>query len=111
MVKKIRTLKERITGALDVPGVHPGDDRWGTAFHVFFDALRVGATLREALGLALDTVGCHDLALRNQAFVVFDMADAEGEMVQGEIKPQEPVRPRLIKPLIQKIIRWLTEKN
>ena len=107
-----RTLKERITAALDVDGVHPGDKRWYKAFHAFFDALRVGATLREALSLALDIVECHDLALRNQAFVAFDVAGAEAETAQGEIKPQGPARPRPpIKPLVKKAIKWLTESN
>ena len=111
MAKKIRTLKDRITNALDVEGVHPGDKRWYKAFHAFFDALRVGATLREALSLALDIVECDDMALRNKAFVAFDVAGAEEEMVQGDIKPQEPAKTKMIKLLIQKIIRWLTEKN
>jgi hypothetical protein len=112
MAKKIRTLKQRITAALDVDGVHPGDKRWYKAFHAFFDALRVGATLREALGLALDIVGCHDTGLRNQAYVAFDVAGAEAETAQGEIKPQGPVRPRPpIKPLVKKAIKWLTESN
>ncbi|XMB33806.1 hypothetical protein QQ965_03645 [Candidatus Saccharibacteria bacterium oral taxon 955] len=107
-----RTLKQRITAALDIDGVHPGDKRWYKAFHAFFDALRVGATLREALSLALDIVGCHDPGLRNQAFVVFDVAGAEAEMAQGEIKPQESARPRPpIKPLVKKAIKWLTESN
>lgn len=110
MARKARTLKERITDSLDVEGVHPGDDRWGEAFDAFFDALRAGATLREALDLSLDIVGCHNLQLRRQAYVAFDVAGAEAEMAQGEIKPQEPARPRTIRPLIEKTIQWLTEK-
>ncbi len=112
MAKKIRTLSERITAALDVPGVHPGDDSWYTAFNAFFNALRLGATIKDALNLALDTVKCDDMALRNQAFVAFDVAGAEAETAQGEIKPQGPARPRPpIKPLVKKAIKWLTESN
>ena len=111
MAKKIRTLSERITAALDVPGVHPGDDKWYMAFDTFFDALRVGAATRDALNTSLDIAKCDDMALRNQAFVAFDVAGAEGEMVQGEIKPQGPARPRLIRTLIHRAIKWLTEKN
>ena len=112
MAKKIRTLSERITAALDVPGVHPGDDSWYTAFDAFFDALRFGATTRDALNTTLDIAKCDDMALRNQAFVAFDVAGAESEMAQGEIKPQGPVRPRPpIKPLVKKVIKWLTESN
>lgn len=108
---KTRTLKQRITDALDVEGVHPGDYRWGEGFNAFFDALKDGATVREALNIALDMVGCYDLALRNRAFIVFDVAGAESEMAQGGIKPQEPDRPRPIGPLVKKAIQWLTEKN
>ena len=79
---------------MDVPGVHPGDDKWYMAFDT-----------------ALDIAKCDDMALRNQAFVAFDVAGAEGEMVQGEIKPQGPARPRLIRTLIHRAIKWLTEKN
>ena len=112
MAKKIRTLSERITAALDVPGVHPGDNSWYTGFNAFFDALRAGATTKDALNLTLDTVKCDDMALRNQAFVVFDVAGAGEEMVQGDIKPQGPARPRPpIKPLVKKAIKWLTESN
>lgn len=112
MAKKIRTLRDRITDALDVEGVHPGNSRWFKAFDAFFDALKAGATVKESLDLALDIVGCHDLALRRQAYVVFDVPEAEAEMAQGEIKPQEPDRPRRpIKPMIKKAIQWLTEKN
>lgn len=109
---KTRTLKKRITNALDIDGVHPGDDRWHGAFNAFFEALKTGATVKESLDLALDIVGCHDLALRRQAYVVFDIPEAEAEMAQGEIKPQEPDRPRRpIKPLIRRAIQWLTESN
>ena len=111
MAKKIRTLSERITAALDVPGVHPGDESWHKAFDAFFDALRLGATIKDALNLALDTVKCHDMGLRNLAFVAFDVAGAEAETAQGEIKPQGPARPRLIRTLIHRAIKWLTEKN
>jgi hypothetical protein len=106
-----RTLKQRITAALDVEGVHPGDYRWGKAFDIFFESLKDGATIREALNTALDMVGCHDMRLRNLAFVVFDVAGAEAEMAQGEIKPQGPARPRLIRTLLHRAIKWLTEKN
>lgn len=112
MAKKIRTLKERITDALDLEGVHPGDDSWHTAFNAFFEALKTGATIKEALNLALDTVRCYDMGLRNLAFVVFDVAGAEAETAQGGIKPQESARPRLLGPgIIRKVIQWLTEKN
>lgn len=111
MAKKIRTLRDRITDALDVEGVHPGNSRWFKAFDAFFDALKAGATIKQALNLALDIVKCHDMALRNKAFVVFDASGAEAEMAQGEIKPQGPVRPRLIRTLIHRAIKWLTEKN
>lgn len=111
MAKKIRTLKVRITNALDVEGVHPGDYKWGKAFDIFFESLKDGATIREALNIALDMVGCHDMSLRNLAFVVFDVAGAEAETAQGEIKPQGPVRPRPIRPLMKKAIKWLIEKN
>ena len=106
-----RTLKERITAALDVDGVHPGDYRWEKAFNIFFEALKDGATIRDALHIALDMVGCHDLELRNRAFVVFDLSGAEAETAQGEIKPQGPARPRLIRTLLHRAIKWLTEKN
>ena len=111
MAKKIRTLKVRITNALDVEGVHPGDYKWGKAFDIFFESLKDGATIREALNIALDMVGCHDMSLRNLAFVVFDVAGAEAETAQGEIKPQGPARLRLIRTLIHRAIKWLTEKN
>ena len=112
MAKKIRTLKERITDALDVEGVHPGDYRWGKAFDIFFESLKDGATIREALNIALDMVGCHDMSLRNLAFVAFDVAGAEAETAQGEIKPQGPARPRpRLMPLIKRVIKWLTENN
>ena len=112
MAKKIRTLRDRITDALDVEGVHPGNSRWFKAFDAFFDALKAGATIKQALNLALDIVKCHDMALRNQAFVAFDVAGAEAETAQGEIKPQESTRPRpRLMPLIKRAIKWLTESN
>ena len=66
------TLAQRITAALDAPGVHPGDERWFAGFDNFFAALKDGADLSTAVNTALDSVGCSDLNARKRAFNAFD---------------------------------------
>ena len=66
------TLLQRITAALDVDGVHPGNDTWFTGRDQFFASLADGADLTAALNSALDVVGCTDLGARKRAFNAFD---------------------------------------
>lgn len=66
------TLLQRITAALDVDGVHPGNDTWFAGRDQFFASLADGADLTAALNSALDVVGCTDLGARKRAFNAFD---------------------------------------